>query len=327
MNFGLLFTLALVLGADALDPSEVRRLSLAEEHPAALETAQALLASPAFAAADEPARGVALYTIGVAQHRADAPDAALGAFLEARDLAGPGTARLAAMYNLGTILLEQAEVVRATIPELAGPGAPGAAAPLATQPAPAPGSPAAPDEPPPDPLQVARAGYLGAREALLDRLRTDAADGDTRANLELIVRRLRELDELEQQREEQEQEQQEQEQDSEDQEPSEDSEDESSGEDSEDQQSEESEEQESDPQDQEQEEPSEEEQPPEDGSEDEESEGESEEQPSPEEAEEELMSSEEIQRLMDRLREIEEQARAVQAMLRRREQVPVEKDW
>ena len=51
------------------------------------------------------------------------------------------------------------------------------------------------------------------------------------------------------------------------------------------------------------------------------------EQPSPEESEEELMTSEEIQRLMDRLREIEEQARAVQAMLRRRAHVPVEKDW
>lgn len=305
--------LALALGAGPPEVEPVRSLSLAGEHEAAQEAASDLTASVEFNAAPGPARAEAWFTIGVAQHRAEAPQAALDAFLSARDLAGGGRTRLGAMYNLGTILLEQAELVRATIPELAGNAQPAA-----------PHAAGAPDEEAPDPLELARAAYLGARGALLDRLRTEPEAGDTRANLELIVRRLRELDDIEQQREEQEQEQEQQE-DSEDQE-SEDSED-SEGEDSEDQESEESEDQESEPQDEEQEEDSEDEQPPEEEQQDEDSEGESEEQPSPEEGEEELMTSEEIQRLMDRLREIEEQARAVQAMLRRREHVPVEKDW
>ena len=312
--------LALAFGplpsGDALDAGEVQRLSLADEHASALEAANALVESPAFTEADESARAAAWFTVAVARHRAEEPQLALDAFLSARDLGGPGRTRLAAMYDIGTLLLEQAERVRATIPEVSGQTGQQA------HPS-APGAPGAPDaEEAPDPLETARAGYLGARAALLDRLRTEIADADTRANLELVVRRLRELDEIERQREEQEQEQEEQQ----DQEQSEDSEDESQSEESED--SEDQQEQPQDGEDQEsEEEPSpEEEQPP---PEEEPGEGESEEQPAPEEQEQEqeLMSPEEIQRLMDRLREIEEQARAVQAMLRRKEQVPVEKDW
>jgi len=52
-----------------------------------------------------------------------------------------------------------------------------------------------------------------AKEHLVERLRADWRDEDTRANLEWIQRRLAELEEIERQREEQQQEQQDQEQD------------------------------------------------------------------------------------------------------------------
>ena len=316
-----LIALVALTPTEPLDSSEVRRLSLADDHVPALEAATALIESPGFAAATEVERAEAWFTVGVARHRAESPALAVEAFLSARDLAGPGRTRQAAMYDVGTILLEEAERVRATIPEVSGAGQ---VAPI--QPG-GPGSAATPeDEPAPDPLEVARAGYRGARSALIDRLRIEAGDGDTRANLELIVRRLRELDEIEREREEQ---QQEQEQDQQqDQEPSEDSEDESQSGDEQGSEDQQQEQEQSEDESSDEEQSPEEEQPPEEQPpEDQESEGEPEEQPAPEEQEEELMSAEEIQRLMDRLREIEEQARAVQAMLRRNSQVPVEKDW
>ena len=40
-----------------------------------------------------------------------------------------------------------------------------------------------------------------------------------------------------------------------------------------------------------------------------------------------MMSREEIQRLLDQLAEIEEEARRVQQMLTKKRRVPVEKDW
>jgi len=43
--------------------------------------------------------------------------------------------------------------------------------------------------------------------------------------------------------------------------------------------------------------------------------------------EERVLSREEVQRLLDQLQEIEEQARAVRALLRERRRIPVEKDW
>ena len=128
--------LALVLGGAPLATEALRELSLAGEHEAARTAAATLAESSEFSAASEVARAEAWFTIGVVRHRAEAPAAALPAFLAARDLAGPGRTRLGAMYNIGTILLEQAELVRATIPEFAGAGgqaplAPSAAAPAA----------------------------------------------------------------------------------------------------------------------------------------------------------------------------------------------------
>ena len=40
-----------------------------------------------------------------------------------------------------------------------------------------------------------------------------------------------------------------------------------------------------------------------------------------------MMSREEIQRLLDQLAEIEEEAQRVQAALTKKRRVPVEKDW
>ena len=51
----------------------------------------------------------------------------------------------------------------------------------------------------------ARKAYLLARGHFVERLTLDPEDPDTRANTELVIRRLRELDEIERAREEQEQ--------------------------------------------------------------------------------------------------------------------------
>ena len=49
--------------------------------------------------------------------------------------------------------------------------------------------------------------------------------------------------------------------------------------------------------------------------------------PVPEPQEERLMSREELQRLLDQLAEIEEEALRVQQALTQKRRVPVEKDW
>ena len=303
----------------AVDASEVRRLSEAEEHAAAVEAATALLESPGFAAAPERDRAEILYTIGVARQRAEARREAIEAFLRARDLAGPGELRLDATYNVAALLLLEAEDVRAQIPEVSG------AAPA--PPAPPPPSGGAPQaDAAPDPLEVALAAYRGARTAHLDRLRLDAAHEDTRANLELIQRRLRELEEIREQREQQQEQEQSEESGDEENPEGQESEDSESQDQDQGQEGEEGEKQDpsepEDPEESEQPEDSSEEQaPPEEG------EQEQEPQPSPASEEEQMMSREEIQRLLDRLAEIEEEARNVQQALTRRNRVPVEKDW
>jgi len=128
-------------------------------------------------------------------------------FSAARALAGPGDLRADATYDLGALELFHAESVRAKIPELGGqtlaPNSPSAP----------PGIPGLPPPAAADPLKDARALYEAARGWFVERLRLSWQDEDTRANLELIQRRLHELDELEKKREEQKQEQQDQNQD------------------------------------------------------------------------------------------------------------------
>ncbi|MEM8713389.1 MAG: hypothetical protein AAGG01_20780, partial [Planctomycetota bacterium] len=153
----------------------------------------------------EYARSAALL-MGASRAEEDAPGLLERAqtALEKTRAAAPGGAREDAVYNLGTLDLMAAEAVRATLPEVSG-----------QQQGPPQQGPQSPPDPnaaeEPDPLDVARAGYLAAREHFVERLGLGDADDerryDTAANVELCLRRLRELDEIEKQREQQKQEQ------------------------------------------------------------------------------------------------------------------------
>ena len=226
---------------------------------------------------------------------------------------GPGPERRAALAQRFALRLERAEQRRAEVlaPQQPAPGAP-----------PADGD----GEEDEDPLAELRRLYLAAREAGLERLDADWTDVDVRANLELCTRRLRELDELERQRDEQEQEQQEQrDQDRQDQ-------------DQQDQdQDQQGEQEQGDPQDprrrdeqdpQEREAP--EEQPePEPGPQGEDDE---EPEPRPQPEPEELpasgeLSKEELQRLMQRLTELEAAQEELERRIQGARRQPVDRDW
>ena len=254
--------------------------------------------------------------------------AATDAFQSARALAGPGALRLDATYDAGTVHLLEAERLRATIPEIAG--AAGAPPPLP----PPSGSSGAPAAQPPDPLPLARAAYLAARAVRVERLRADWRDPDTRANLELVQRRLRELDALEEERRQQQQEQQQQDPGQQ----GEDAEQPPEGEDGE-EQPQEGEPSEGEPKDGD--EPRE----PQEGADPEEREPQpqepSESEPGPETAEapadpqpakgevdaERHLTREEVLRLLDRLQDLEQEAQSLRAALREARRIPVERDW
>lgn len=135
-----------------------------------------------------------------------------------RARAAGGSVRPDALTVLGTIQLLRAEEARATIPEIAQangagqgalPGQPPMLPPTSagTPPAQAAGADAEEEE---DPIETARTLYRMARTPLIERLQFHLEGDDpksetlatTRAHLELCTRRLRELDEIEQQREE-----------------------------------------------------------------------------------------------------------------------------
>ncbi len=113
----------------------------------------------------------------------------------ARVHAGEGALRGLAIYAQGTLDLLRGEELRQVIPEISG------VAPAGPPVPPGPGA-----EKPTDPLELAREAYRAARAHFVERLRLDWRDADTRANVELVLRRLRELEEIERQREEQQQE-------------------------------------------------------------------------------------------------------------------------
>lgn len=290
----------------------------------------ALLGSVA-GATDDPAGAT-----GGSGDDSDAPEDAAGrleravrAFERAR--AGGGGASLDAVYDLGTLDLEVAESIRATIPEISG-GPP---------PPPSSDKDAAGGKDDRDPLELARAAYMAAREDLVERLRMGGGD-DARANVELVIRRLRELDELERQREEQQQQQEDQDKGD----PSEESEDSEGSEDQE-QEPSESEEQEGEdeseseqPSEDQPEDPDEEQgEDPEDESEDESAEEpedeveDAEEEPEEEAAEEEpaeaeeLMTAEERSRILDRNRRYQESGEELRRILRKGRKVPARRDW
>lgn len=235
----------------------------------------------------------------------------------ARLLAGPGELRLDATYEMGLLEFDAGEEQRAKIPEISG------------QP-PQPPMPAAPNaaatgaEAPPDPLQLARAAYQRARAHFCDRLRMDWKDADTRANVELCQRRLRELDEIEKKREQEKKEQEQQQKDQQKDQKQQDQKD-SKPEDSKDKEKPEDAKP-KDPGEDRKEDPKEQEPPPDPKEEKPEDAMAPEPKPAdPKDAEK--MSKEEELQLRDRLQKIDEIQKELAEKLKRQRKVSVEKDW
>ena len=309
---------------------ELARLSKAEQHEEARALAAALAAKPDFDAQPEAERAEVLYAIGVVHGRALQVPEAVESFHRARGLAGSSELGRAAAYNAGTYLLFGAEQVREQIPEIREklklPPLDPAQSPALAAPGGAQG-----DEQAPDPLEVARQAYMAARSELLGAWRGDSASADVRANLELCLRRLRELDELERQREEEQQEQQNEKQQQDqkqdpqqgDQQQEKDKQDPSQQQDPE----------QKDPQDPQQDDESKDgeknEPKPEDQKQPEESDPKKDPGAQADESKEEQrpLSAEEMQRLLQQLQQIDEKAKEIEALLRDRRRQPVKKDW
>lgn len=304
---------------------ELARLSKRNEHAAARDLAQSLLAKDDFERAPELERAEALYAIGLAHGRAGEIPEAVEHFHRARGLAGSGELGRAAAYNSGTFLLQGAESLRQQIPELREKfGLP----PL--EPDPSAGADAGSQSP--DALTVAREAYLVARAELIDALRSERIAEDVRANLELCVRRIRELDAIERQREEQKQDEQNQQDEQQEQ-----KNDEQQSKDSQDPKDSDSKQ---DPKQDPSKDEQKPEQKPESSKENEPKAGDKPEQsdPKPEESKESeakpdeakeppQLSAEEMQRLLQQLQQIDEKAKQVEAMLRERRRQPVKRDW
>jgi Ca-activated chloride channel homolog len=346
---------------DGFSPSRalaeaVRRHEAGEEEEAA-QAAHAILAHADALALGETERARAHFALGViAATRAlakPAPEpaeaeamrtAASEAFSAARALAGPGELRNDATYDLGVLELLHAEEVRAKIPEISGqPAAPPMAAPPGVPGATTPG---APPVPPPDPLPEARKLYESARGWLVERLRLEWRDEDTRANLELVQRRLRELDEIEKKREQEKKDQdKDQKQDgdqSKDDEKDKDEKDEEQdkkdaekkdGKDGEKKDPKEGEEPEDEPppdpkdgegdkEKKEEPKPSEKEPPPKDGEAPEPKPGQPKEAP-----DERVLTREQVMQLLDKLSDLEKQQKALEAALRARKRAAAKRDW
>jgi len=263
-----------------------------------------------------------------------AAEQAIADYRRAAGLTEAPAVRRHALASAGALALEVAEARRAFA--------------LAALDAPTP----MPEAPPgPDPAaerDAQRALYLEARALLLDAWRADPVATTTRANLELVVRRLRQLDEEDQEEEEQpEDESDEGEDESEDSEDSEESEEEDEGEEeseSEEESQEEGSEDESEENDPEQENPEQDpDQEPEEGDEDPFDEVEQEPEVAPEDQEpiepstpdEELppledvgeLSDEELSRFLDRLRELEAEQETMRRALNKARRKPTDRDW
>ncbi len=256
---------------------------------------------------------------GLAHHKRGALEEAEEAWQAARGLA-IGRGSLAACDGLGLLDLELAEKYFVQIPEVQGksnnPMAPNfTVPPAATQ--------GADEEEAPDPLSLARESYLAAREHLVERLRVDWRNEDTRANVELIQKRLHRLDEIEEERRQEDGQERsdDQSQDSEAEDSNDSSDEGSENSEDEPQESDQQKESEGDPEGegdpQENEEDSEDpEQQPE--------EGDGEEQAEPEER---LLTKEEQQRLLDQLRRHNEKGEELRERLARLRARSTDKDW
>ncbi len=285
---------------------------------------------PAIRAEAHFARGVAL-TMGVdrandEEGRDKRREVARSAFESARLLAGPSGLRLDATYDQGLLAFGAGEEQRAKIPEISGQPAPPPMAP------PAAAAPGAKTPEPPDPLQLARAAYLAARERFVERLQLDWRDADTQASVELIQRRLRELDEIEQKREE---EKKKQEQEQQDQEKKDEQDQKDSSKDKDKQKDDSQDQQEPDepkPQDPEQDpktdEQKQDEPKPDEPKPDEAQDPKDAQQPEPVDPKDQpKMSKEEELQLRERLKRIDEIQQELEEKLKRLRKVSVEKDW
>ncbi len=270
-------------------------------------------------------RAAVHYAEGVVASTAGDRARAEPVFQSARSLAGPGDVRLASIYNLGVNALLDGEEQRAKIPELQG----GQAAPPAP-PAAAPGAP-----PPPDPLDLARAAYLRAKTHLVERVRAQWDDADTRANIELVQRRLKELDEIQKKREEQKKKDEQEKQDEKDEKEKDEKKNPS------DQKKDDEKEQEQKPDDSEKQDPKDDEKSENDKKDQEEppkpedaeqskDEKPEEQKPEPqpsEESLEKLLTKEEMMRLLDVLKQHEEEYDKLKAQMRQSRRAKAKKDW
>jgi flagellar biosynthesis GTPase FlhF len=326
----------------------------------ALELADPVLERLGLNGPDARLRAAVQYAKGVAL--AGAPDAGQGedeaqrqrlvasgeAFQRARALAGPGALRKDAIYDLGTLDLREGERQRAKIPELGGtpPAAPAPAAPGSSGApggpgaiAPAPGA-AGGGEEAPDPLQLARKAYESALGHFVERLREDWHDADTRADVELTRRRLRELDEIERQRQQQQQQQQKQQQkqDKDQQQDQKDKDKQDQHQKQDQKQDQDQKDQQGEPKDQQQDKPSPDEKKPEEPEKPDKPQDQKEgdqDEPKPDDAkpqegqkpDERLLTREELMRLLDRLQQLEEQGEKIRAQLRQARRAKVDKDW
>ncbi len=273
--------------------------------------------SPEERAAVHYAEGVVASTAGDHAH-------AEPVFQSARSLAGPSDVRLASIYNLGVNALLDGEVERAKIPELQG----GQAAPQAAPPAAAPGAP-----PPPDPLDLARAAYVRAKTHLVERVRAQWDDADTRANIELVQRRLKELDEIQKKREEQKKKDEQEKQDKKEQDEKQKSPDDQKKDDEKEQQQKPDESEKKDPKSEEKsdDEKKDQEEPPKPEDAEQSKDQKPEEQkPEPQPSEEtleKLLTKEEMMRLFDVLKQHEEEYDKLKAQMRQSRRAKAKKDW
>ncbi len=315
--------------AQGLD--ELRTLALAKKEADALALSAAL--EPL--ARSDRERAALAYARGVTHARVEQRQPANAEFQHAR-ADGQDQLRLHSIYNLGGLALQEAEGWYKQLPEVSGQPAQGQPAPV---PVPAPKAAAAPGQPkPPDALAEARKAYLAAREHFVERLRAQWDDADTRADVELVQKRLKRLDEIEKQRKEQEQKQKDQQKQQDDkQKQDQKDKDKQDKQDPKDKQDKDQEKQDqpkdsNDPQKDKQEKPPEQ---PQDKDKDKQEQPKPEDQPKPQEqpqpkpadAQEKQLTQEEMTRLLDKLQELEKQADKLRAQIHKARRVAVKKDW
>ena len=321
----LLLVCALLLQDPAKAPAPARfegtlaqGLKRIEELATAAQKDEALaLSEQLLSAFGSRARPAIEYARGVVQAGVKEREPAGESFQHAR-ADGAGALRLASIYNLGALALEGAEECYQKLPEVSGKQPPAAAAPGKAPPG-------------PDALAEARKGYLAARERFVERLRAQWNDADTRADVELVQRRLKRLDEIEKKRKEEEQKKQKQQQDSKNDKDPKDKQDpqdkdkqdpDPKKDDAQDKDKQPDQQPAQDPKDKDKQDPKK----PEDHKPDEQKPGEQQ-KPQPKDAQDPQLSKEEMTRLLDKLQQLEEQAAKLRAQIHKARRVAVKKDW